>query len=272
MQKKTEITTKNLPIGVFDSGVGGLTIVRELRRQLPQESILYFGDIARLPYGTKSSEQIRKFSEENTAFLESKGIKALVIACNSSSAAAYETLKKQCRFPVLDVITPAVEAAVAKTQNLRIGVLGTHATIESGAYTKALKSKSARIRVFSKACPLFVPLVEEGMVHTRIGADTVNFYLSTLKKEKIDTLVLGCTHYPLLKKVIQRYMGKNVTLIDSAVPCAKKLKTVLASENLLTDRKTQGKLQVHLSDLPRNFISVGEKCLQEKLGKVSVVR
>lgn len=272
MRKKIKTSQKNLPIGVFDSGVGGLTIVRELRRQLSHESIIYFGDIARLPYGTKSPSQIKEFSRQNAAFLAEKGIKALVIACNSSSSAAFSSLKTFCDFSVLDVIIPAVENAVKQTKNFRIGVLGTQATIDSGAYTKAIKRKSNKIKVFAQACPLFVPLVEEGMVDSQIGADTVKYYLKDLKSKKIDTLVLGCTHYPLLRKAIQKYMGPGVTLIDSAVPCAQAVKSKLKKKGLLRESARPGKLQVYVSDLPRNFIKVGEKCLNEKLKKVRVVR
>lgn len=259
-------------IGVFDSGLGGLTIVRALRQNLPHESIVYFGDIARLPYGTKSRDQIRRFSRENTEFLLKKRVKALVIACNSSSSAAYSYLKKSYRLPMIDVITPAVEEAVEKTRSGRIGVIGTHATIESKAYERALSAKNKALRVYSRACPLFVPIVEEGMVDSVIGTGTIAYYLKTLKKKKVDTVILGCTHYPMMKRKIQEFMGRNICLVDSAGPCSDKLRKMLEREALGTLRRGPGKLDIYVSDLPRNFVKVGERFLKERLGRVKIVR
>ncbi len=261
-----------LPIGVFDSGLGGLTIVREMRRLLPHESIYYFGDIARLPYGTKSKEQILRFSVENTQFLMKRGIKALVIACNSSASAAYDFLRRTSDLPVVDVISPAVEEALSVTVSGKIGVIGTQATVDSEAYKKALTKKNPGLKVQSIACPLFVPIVEEGSVPVEIQRGMMNHYLSPLKKARIDTLILGCTHYPMLKPALQAYFGKGVTLVDSAKPCVLKLMAHLEKENLYTPRKTQGHLDVFVSDLPRNFTRLGENFLREKLRKVQVIR
>ncbi len=261
-----------LPIGVFDSGLGGLTIVREMRRLLPRESIYYFGDIARLPYGTKSKEQILRFSVENTQFLMKRGIKALVIACNSSASAAYDFLRRTSDLPVVDVITPAVEEALRVTRSGNIGVIGTQATVDSEAYKKALQRKNPRLKVQSVACPLFVPIVEEGSVPASIQKGMMDHYLNALKRSGIDTLILGCTHYPMLKPALQSYFGKRVALVDSARPCVLKLMDHLEKENLYTPRKTKGHLDVFVSDLPRNFTRLGENFLREKLHKVQVVR
>ena len=179
------------PVGVFDSGLGGLTIVREIRRRLPHESVVYFGDVARLPYGIKSKKQIQRFSIENTRFLLKHRIKALVIACNSSSSAAYTLLKRTFRIPTVDVMTPAVEDALYKTRSGRVGIIGTQATIDSGAYAKALRVKNPAARVYSVACPLFVPLVETGWNSGKITREIITHYLAPLKKRVIDTLILG---------------------------------------------------------------------------------
>lgn len=259
-------------IGVFDSGLGGLTIVRELRARLPHEQILYFGDIARLPYGTKSPEQIRRFSEENTRYLVSQGIKALVIACNSSSSAAYHYLRRHFDLPVIDAISPAVEAALAATRKGRIGVIGTHATIESGAYAKALGKGKSKLKITSVPCPLFVPIVEEGMMATAVARELIALYLEPLKQKKIDTLILGCTHYPLLSRQIAEYMGNGVKLVDSAAPCVAKLSLILKERNMARRASGKGKLKIFVSDLPRNFIRTGEDFLKEKLRSIKIVR
>ena len=215
------------PIGVFDSGLGGLTVVRELRRQLPQESLVYFGDIARLPYGTKSRAQIRRFSLENALFLFEKGVKALVIACNSSSSAAYDLLRRRFSIPVISVIEPAVTESLRKTRTGRIGVIGTAATIESKIYERELRSKNPRVQVFTRSCPLFVPLVEEGWLNGGVTERVIEKYLAPLAQKKIDTLILGCTHYPILFRQLQSFFGPEVALVDSAVPTVRQLASLL---------------------------------------------
>lgn len=260
------------PIGVFDSGLGGLTVVREIRRQLPGESIVYFGDLARLPYGTKSPDQIRRFSKENTEFLLTKGIKALVIACNSSSSAAFHFLKRNFKIPVLSVIEPAVQEALAETRSRRIGVIGTSATIESRVYEEALRKQSPGVRVYPQSCPFFVPLVEEGWLGGRVTLEVVKHYLKPLKKHKIDTLILGCTHYPLLKMSIQQYLGPKVRLVDSAVPTVEELASLLNRRSLQATGKAKGRFHICTSDSPRNFRKVGELFLGEKLPEIQVVR
>ena len=260
------------PIGVFDSGLGGLTVVRELRRQLPRESIVYFGDIARLPYGTKSCAQIRKFSLENTEYLLKKRIKALVIACNSSSSAAFSFLRKRFSLPIVSVIEPAVEEALRRTRTKIIGVIGTTATIESRVYEEALRRKNSAVRVFAKSCPLFVPLVEEGWLNGGVTERVIEKYLGPLVEKKIDTLILGCTHYPLLHEQIREFVGSGVELVDSAGPTVKTLARLLSEKNLLCPGRRDRRFQIFTSDLPRNFIPVGEKFLGEKLPSIKVVR
>lgn len=259
-------------VGVFDSGLGGLTVVREIRRSLPEESVVYFGDIARLPYGIKSKEQIRKFSIENTLFLARHHVKAVVIACNSSSSAAYDFLKNQFNFPVIDVIGPAVEEAVRRTRNGRIGVIGTRATVNSRAYEKALKKKNPKLKVFSCACPLFVSLVEEGWLQGKITRDIVRNHLAPLRGKGIDVLILGCTHYPMLREVIARQMGDRIAIVDSAAPTVGKLKTILDARGLNYPGVRKGRLEIFVSDMPGNFVRVGEAFLGEKLNHVEVVR
>lgn len=262
------------PIGVFDSGLGGLTVVREIRRQLPGEAIVYFGDLARLPYGPKSTVQIRRFSLENTEFLLRKGIKALVIACNSSASAAFQMLKRRIRVrvPLVSVIEPAAEEAVRKTRSGRIGVIGTSATIESGVYETALRRRHSGVHVFTQSCPLFVPLVEEGWLDGGVAERVIEKYLAPLAKKKIDTLILGCTHYPILRREIQARLGPAVELVDSAVPTVQRLKVLLEEEGILSGKKNVGKFQVYVSDLPRSFRSVGERFLGERLPAIQVVR
>ena len=260
------------PIGVFDSGLGGLTVVREIRRQLPGEAIVYFGDLARLPYGPKSTVQIQRFSLENTEFLLRKGIKALVIACNSSASAAFQMLKRRSRVPLVSVIEPAAEEAVRKTRSGRIGVIGTSATIESGVYEAALRKRHSGVRVFTQSCPLFVPLVEEGWLDGGVAERVIEKYLAPLAKKRIDTLILGCTHYPILRREIQACLGPAVELVDSAAPTVKRIEALLEDEGLLSGKKIGGKFQVFVSDLPRSFRSVGERFLGEKLPAIQVVR
>ena len=260
------------PIGVFDSGLGGLTVVHELRRQLPQESILYFGDLARLPYGTKSGAQIRRFSVESAQFLFEKGIKALVIACNSSSSAAYRLLKRKFPLPVIGVIEPAAEEALRKSRSGRIGVIGTAATIESKVYEEALKTRNPGVRVFTQSCPLFVPLVEEGWLNGGVTERVIEKYLAPLAEKKIDALILGCTHYPILFEPLQLFFGRGVALVNSAAPTVRQLASLLEKKALLYEGKKRPRFEIFTSDLPRNFYHVGERFLGEKLPRIKVVR
>lgn len=259
------------PIGIFDSGLGGLTVVRELRRQLPREAIVYFGDLARLPYGTKSGAQIRRFSLESTQFLVQKGIKALVIACNSSSSAAFHVLKKRFTLPVIGVIEPAVEESLRRSPNGKIGVIGTAATIESRVYETALRRKNPRVQVFVQSCPLFVPLVEEGWLDGGVTERVIEKYLTPLARKKIDTLILGCTHYPILADQIRSFFGSPVHLIDSARPTVDRLTSLLKEKKLLYEGERTAPFEIFTSDLPRNFRPVGERFLGKKLPPIEVV-
>lgn len=214
-------------IGIFDSGIGGMTVARAVEQFLPQYPLLYLGDIARTPYGTKSDKTITEYSLENTRFLIAQGAKIIVIACNSAASVATERLRREFNVPIFEVITPAADQAVKMTKSDRIGIIGTAATIRSGAYEAAIKNKNPDCKVFARPCPLLVPLVEEGWTNKRETKMILRRYLHPLKNQQIDTLILGCTHYPLLKHLIQPRIGRKVTLIDSSEATAAHLKTYL---------------------------------------------
>ena len=221
----------NAPIGVFDSGVGGLTVAREIMRQLPEESMIYFGDTARVPYGTKSKDTIVRYSRQIVNFLLSKGVKAVVIACNTASALALADLQELYNVPIIGMVQPGAIAAMNATKNKNIGIIGTNATIKSGQYGQYLRKLDPSVTVVTKACPLFVPLVEEGLIDDRITEDMVSRYLREFKQYDIDSLILGCTHYPLLINPIQRFVGDKVTLVNPAYEVAKTLKQMLAQRD-----------------------------------------
>lgn len=225
----------NAPIGVFDSGVGGLTVAREIMRQMPNEKIVYFGDTARVPYGSKSKDTIINFSRQIVAFLRTKKVKAIVIACNTASAFALNTIQQETDIPVIGVIEPGAKAATQATNNNRIGVIGTEGTINSKIYSKFIYALNSDIEVFSKACPLFVPLVEEGWLYDSVTIEIAERYISELKGYNIDTLVLGCTHYPLIRHTLQKVMGEEVTLVNPAYETALSLQTILKEQNLAAD-------------------------------------
>jgi len=260
------------PIGVFDSGLGGLTVVREIRRLLPHEDIIYLGDSARLPYGIKSKRQIIQFSLSNAQFLLKRKIKALVIACNSSSAHAYYILKKQLPIPVVDVISPVSREAGEDSYNKKIGVIGTRATIDSHAYQREIKKINPKIKVFGQQCPLFVPLVEEGWLENDIARSIVKRYLISFKKKGIDTLILGCTHYPLLKKIIAREVGSAITVMDSGPSAARMLQKELVRKKLINSKRQKGSLKIFVTDLSPYFVTVGERFLQHPLRHVNVIK
>ena len=225
---------KEAPIGVFDSGIGGLTVAREIMRNLPSEKIVYFGDTARLPYGNKSKETIIRFSRQIIRFLISQDVKAIVVACNTASAFALDTMKKEFDIPIIGVIEAGAEVAASVTQNHRIGVIGTLGTIGSGIHAEYLKKLDPRIEVVGKACPLFVPLAEEGWLNDPLTEAVAHRYLDGLKEKDIDTLILGCTHYPLLRSLIGRVMGEHVRLVNPAYETALELKTLLGDMDLLS--------------------------------------
>ncbi len=235
-------------IGVFDSGVGGLTVAREIMNQLPNEKIVYFGDTARVPYGSKSKETIITFSKQIAQFLCTKQVKAIVIACNTASAFALESLKQELDIPVIGVIEPGAKTAAETTKNNKIGVIGTIGTVNSGIYTEYLRKIKPEALVYSKACPLFCPLVEENWLYDSITIETAERYLSELKGYGVDTLVLGCTHYPLLRHTLQKVMGDKVELVNPAYETALELKRVLEEQGLSCQEWSKHDHEFYVSD------------------------
>ncbi|MFH1994941.1 MAG: glutamate racemase [Nitrospinota bacterium] len=263
------MSDKSSGIGIFDSGVGGLTVLQSIKKRLPKETLIYFGDTARVPYGTKSAETVTKFARQDIHFLMSQGVKMIVAACNTASALALDTLKKEIDIPIIGVIEPGAKGAVAASLNKKIGVIGTEATINSDAYSLAIRRIDKNISVVSHACPLFVPMAEEGWGEHRIAKIAAEEYLSAMKG-KVDTIVLGCTHYPLLKKTISKVVGKGVTLVDSAEETAKEVERCLAELNLLSDRT--GASSFYVSDNPNRFKLVGDNFLGNgSIGRVDKI-
>ncbi len=244
------------PVGVFDSGVGGLTVAREIMRQIPNERIVYFGDTARVPYGSKSKETITKYSRQIVHFLQEQQVKAIVVACNTASAYAMEEIERELDIPVLGVVKPGAKVAAEVTRNGRVGVIGTEGTIKSQIYTTYIKEMNPEIVVQGKACPLFVPLVEEGFWKDPVTDEIAARYLGSLIDSDIDTLILGCTHYPLIRSTLGRIMGEKVTLVNPAYETARELKELLTAENLL-NKKGQGlgnnRYRFYVSDMADKF-------------------
>ncbi len=257
-------------IGVFDSGVGGLTVARELIRQLPKENIIYFGDTARVPYGIKSRETVIRFSIENILFLLKQDVKLICVACNTASSLALPAIKNHFKVPIVGVISPGVREAVYATQNKRIGVIGTKGTIKSRAYEVEIRQLDPKVKVTAVACPLFVPFVEEGWLGGEVVMSVARHYLKPLKDAGVDTVILGCTHYPLLRSVIKEIMGKNVTLIDSAQQIAMEVKKILAAEGMLNKGRA-GKQQFYVSDNPEWFNELARRFLGKSLTNVKKV-
>ena len=258
---------KKQAIGIFDSGLGGLTILSALRRSLPHEDLIYFGDSANVPYGSKSKQTVTRFSLDIARFLESQHVKLIVVACNTASALALSELRKTCRVPVIGVIEPGAQKAAQTTRNHRIAVLGTEATVKSNAYPKAILKNLPHAKIIQQACPLFVPLVEEnwaGKPATRLVAQT---YLAPVLKSRADTVILGCTHYPVLKKMIAGILGPHVKLVDSADTLAQAAKTFLR-ECQRYETSGRGKLTVYASDDPARFKRLAAYLLKEKIGTV----
>lgn len=259
---------RNAPVGVFDSGVGGLTVAREIMRQIPEERIIYFGDTARVPYGSKSKDTIVRYSRQIIRFLESQGVKAIVIACNTASAYALETVQKESDIPIIGVINAGARTAVHATRNGKIGVIGTVGTIGSGIYTEVMQQMRPDIRVIGKPCPLFVPLVEEGLLHDSVTDEIASRYLAELKGKYIDTLVLGCTHYPLLRSTLRRLMGEDVVLVNPAYETAIELRELLKEHGLSRDPNvpTDGeKYQFFVSDLAEKFTDFATSILPNEV-------
>lgn len=264
--------TNSKPIGVFDSGIGGLTVVKSLIEQLPNENIIYFGDTARVPYGPKSTQVIRDYAAQDTDFLLSQNVKMIVVACNTVSSVALDIVQKKSKLPVVGVIQPSAKCAVASSNNKRIGVIGTLSTILSKTYENTIRYLDPEIKIISKACPLFVPLTEEGFIDHPATELIANEYLFDLKLEKIDTLILGCTHYPILSKVIGKIMGTNVQLIDSGKCATEEVKKILQEKDLKNPSRMKANVQYFVSDIPHKFTEIGERFLGRKMGKVKTVR
>jgi glutamate racemase len=254
---------------VYSIPASAATVVKELFKLLPHEDIVYFGDTARVPYGVKSRETIIKFSLENTLFLLQKNVKMIVVACNTSSSLALPVIRQHFKIPIIGVILPGAKEAVYATKNGRIGVIGTRATINSGAYEQEIKRLDSKIKVFSQACPMFVPIVEENWVDDDIALHVAHKYLAPLKRKNIDTLILGCTHYPLLKSKIQAIMGRSVRLIDSAQQVAQEVRQVLIQEGILNkDTKNRSTREYFVSDEVAIFANVASRFLGEKLKNI----
>src|SRR5256886_3288867 len=258
------------PIGVFDSGIGGLTVVKALRDLLPNENISYLGDTARVPYGPKSPETVQRYGVELAGILTRENAKALVVACNTVSSVALPLLIKKFSVPVIGVIEPGARAALQATRNRHIGVIGTRATIRSGAYAEALRAADNNVRVSSRACPLLVPLIEEGLLDDDVTDRMIMRYLDPMLADGIDTLVLGCTHYPLLTDAIARMLKRQVTLVDSARNCARAVEGTLDRQSLRSAPTNRGELRVALTDAADNFLNVARDALQLRFGEIEL--
>jgi glutamate racemase len=264
---------KTRPIGVFDSGLGGLTVLRALHRRLPCEDIIYFGDTARVPYGTKGEKTVRSFARQDAGLLVQLGVKMVVVACNTASAFALDHLRETLPVPVLGVINPGVRAALAATRGGKVGVIGTSGTIRSGRYQSGLADGGlTEESIVARECPLFVPLVEEDKMGRPLMDLAVEEYLQPLRQGRVDTLILGCTHYPLLKDDIGRFMGADVALVDSAESLAEAAEDRLDSMQLLRrDKGREGELSFYLSDLPWKFSEIGARFLGKPIADPQVV-
>ena len=261
------ILQPDLPIGVFDSGIGGLTVAREIMRQMPNERIVYFGDTARVPYGSKSGETVTRYSRQIVRFLLDQKVKAIVVACNTASACALPEIEKECPVPVIGVIRPGAKAAAAATHNGRIGVIGTMATISSGSYGVSIRQIMPEARIFGQPCPLFVPLVEEGLWEDPVTDEIARRYLASLLDREIDTLIMGCTHYPLIRRTIGRAAGEAVTLINPAYETAMELHRMLDSMALLSASRqelgsAEPQYRFYVSDMAEQFRSFANSIIK----------
>lgn len=259
---------KEAALGFFDSGVGGLTVVRAVQDLLPWEDVVYLGDTARLPYGSKSPETIRQFAAEDVDFLLEKGVKAIVVACNTATAHAQPDFWKTCPVPIMGVIEPGVEAALANQDADRIGIIATRGTIGSHAYQHALATRKRGLMIHGVATPLLVPLIEENWISEDVTREVLRKYLEPLIAKEIDTLMLACTHYPLLIPLLTEVLPEDVRLVDSATTCAEHLKTMLGKLDLLNPRSEDGKLEIHLTDLSEQFEKLAKRFLRRPTGRI----
>ena len=256
-------TTNQSPIGVFDSGIGGLTVVQELMQEMPNEEIVYFGDTARVPYGAKTKETVTRYSMQIMNFLSTKKVKAVIIACGTVSSNSYDELKAAFSVPLFEMVSSGVSACLAATKNGRIGVIATEATIKSGKYEQLIMQANTQTKVYTKACPLFVPLAEEGWTDNKVAELTAQIYLSELKQKQIDALILACTHYPLLSNQIQKAIGK-VTLINPAVEAAKNVRLFLEQSNLARTSTTPPNHNFYISDNTEKFNRLSQRILPKE--------
>lgn len=264
---------REAPVGVFDSGIGGLTVAREIMRNLPTEKIVYFGDTARVPYGSKSQETVLQYSRQIIRFLETEHVKVIVVACNTASAFALPEIQKETEFPILGVIEAGAKVAANATRNKKIGVIGTVGTIQSGIHEKVLKELDPQISVYGKPCPLFVPLVEEGWWKDPITEEVARRYLDELLEKEVDTMILGCTHYPLLRSMIQEIVGPEVTLVNPAYETALELKHMLQKQDLLSTGKGQEEFpyRFYVSDLAEKFREFANSILPYDIKKTKKI-
>jgi glutamate racemase len=265
------MTNRNAPIGIFDSGVGGLTVFRALSRRLPNESLIYLGDTARIPYGTRSVETVQRYAFEDAAFIGSKNVKLIVIACNTASALAADDLQSRSSVPVIGVIKPGARRAAASTRNGRIGVIATEATVSSGAYERGIRELKPAVEVFSNACPLFVPLAEEGWLSHSVTRQVAEEYLAELRSMQVDTLVLGCTHYPILRPVIEQVMGDFVTYVDSGEAVSDEVASLLEANGMARETRDGRTEEFYVTDSAARFRRVAELFLGRAVDSVSTI-
>jgi glutamate racemase len=262
---------ENNPIGIFDSGLGGLTVLKEIHQLLPNEKLIYLGDTARVPYGTKSQDTICRYSVQNSLYLLKHQVKAIVIACNTASSYSLDWLSSLFQIPVIGVIIPGAKAAINQTKNKKIGIFGTKGTIHSKSYDQALKKLDEKVAISSVACPLLVPLVEEGWIESKITEDIINHYWKELAKEGVDTLILGCTHYPMLKTTISKVVGDKVWLVDSAIETAKAVKEVLKKNSLLNLSSREGAIEIKVTDDPDSFGKLSQKIISFQTNQIEKI-
>ena len=262
---------KTNPIGIFDSGIGGLTVVKKIDKYLPNENNIYFGDTARVPYGAKSNSTVIEYSIQDAQFLVNQNIKLLIVACNTASSVALNALKEKFDIPIIGMIEPGAQMALEKSKSGKIGVIGTYATINNKAYSNEIKKLDASAKVFEKACPLFVPLAEEGWTDHKATYAVAEEYFGELKEHKIDTLILGCTHYPILIKAIQDVIGHDVALIDSGTAAARQVKKYLTENNYQNDSGKKSSDKFFVSDVPTKFIEVAQRFLGREINEISKI-
>ncbi len=266
-----QFINKTAPIGIFDSGIGGLTVAKRIISMLPNENIVYFGDTARVPYGSKSNSTVIEYAIQDAQFLINKNVKLIIVACNTASSVALDSLKRKYNIPIIGMIEPGASLAVKKSKNKRVGVIGTNSTINNKAYSEQIKTLDAEISIIEKACPLFVPIAEEGWLNHEATRLIAIEYLQEFIDAEIDTLILGCTHYPLLAETIQNIMGEKVTLIDSGYAASLQVENYLEGRGVRNDSHQVGTNQFYVSDLPNKFKTIAERFLGSKVNHIEKI-